>query len=182
MKLPSNDLELVKEVFVFCPNCATKFNNSDESSKTCPNCELHFYINPSPTAGAILINEIGEILLVKRRVDPGKGLWDVPGGFVDLNENLEDSLNRELKEELGIDSREFKYLGSKVDIYKYSNRYQQTLGTIFEGKVSSKENLKASDDISGYKFFTKDNFPIDKIAFKSLEEFFRRYLNLDNKG
>lgn len=182
MKLSSNDLELVKEVFVFCPNCSTKFDKSFENSKTCSNCNLHFYINPSPTTGAVLTNEKGEILLVKRKVDPGKGLWDIPGGFVDLNENLEDSLNRELREELGINSRELKYLGSKVDIYKYSNRYQQTLGTIFEGKLSSDESLNASDDISGYEFFTKDNFPIDKIAFKSLEEFFREYLNLDNKG
>ncbi len=180
MNLSSNDLDLVKQCFVFCPKCGAKFSKEFKSSKKCTNCSLHFYINPSTTTGAILINENDEILLVKRRVDPGKGLWDIPGGFVDLNEELENSLNRELNEELGITKRKLKYLGSKVDIYKYGNRYQQTLGVIFEGKISSGEKLKASDDINGFEFFKKENFPINKIAFKSLEEFFINYLNIDN--
>ncbi len=178
MKLSSNELALVQSIFTFCPNCATKFNTTNLSSKTCPHCDLHFYINPSPTTGIVLRNEKGEILLVKRKIDPGKGLWDIPGGFVDLNEDLETSLARELKEELGIDMHNFTYLKSKIDIYQYGNRYQQTIGVIFEGTISSSEKLSASDDISDFKFFTKENFPIDKIAFKSLEEFFREYLNL----
>jgi len=173
---------MVKDVFIFCPSCGTKFSKSDFSSKTCESCSLHFYINPSPSTGAILINEKDEIMLVKRRVDPGKGLWDIPGGFVDLNEDLEESLNRELHEELGIRPRKLKYIKSYVETYKYSTRFQQAIGTIFEAKISSSEKLTPADDISGYKFFSKKNIPIENLAFRGLKDFFLEYLKLDNKS
>lgn len=180
MKIEKLEIDQIINSFKYCPNCGFQFDDYEDHSKICPNCDLHFYINPSPTTGAVLLNEKGEILLVKRRVDPGKGLWDIPGGFVDLNEDLETSLKRELKEELNIKIDDLKYLTSKVDTYKYGNRLQQTLGVIFEGKVLQEDKIIPSDDVDGFDFFTKDNFPIDKISFKSLEDFFREYLKLEN--
>jgi len=177
--MASIDLEKVTEYIVFCPRCGKKLNRTKVNLRDCKNCGLHLYINPVTTTGAVLRNEKEELLLVKRSVEPNKGWWDIPGGFVDLNENLEDSLRRELKEELNVEVKYLRYLTSKVDIYKYRDVYYQTLGTIFEGSISSSDKLKASDDISGYEFFRKDNFPVAKLAFKSLQEFFRTYLELD---
>jgi len=51
---------------------------------------------------AALILDQGRVLLVKRKYDPGKGLWSLPGGLVNLGEKTEDALVREVEEETGL--------------------------------------------------------------------------------
>jgi 8-oxo-dGTP diphosphatase len=67
--------------------------------------------------GGIVENEIGEILLVKTR----NGGWVFPGGQVEVGENLEDALTREIKEESGIDITVTNLIGvySNTGIYKW---------------------------------------------------------------
>jgi mutator protein MutT len=52
--------------------------------------------------GAIIICD-GKILLEKRKNDPGKGKWSVPGGLVELGENIEQTVLREVREETGLE-------------------------------------------------------------------------------
>jgi 8-oxo-dGTP diphosphatase len=52
--------------------------------------------------GAVLIYD-GKILLEKRKNEPGRGKWSIPGGLVDLGENLEQTVIREVKEETQLD-------------------------------------------------------------------------------
>ncbi|MFX0068293.1 MAG: NUDIX hydrolase [Promethearchaeota archaeon] len=51
---------------------------------------------------AALIVDQGRVLLVKRKYDPGKGLWSLPGGLINLGEKIEDALVREVQEETGL--------------------------------------------------------------------------------
>jgi mutator protein MutT len=57
---------------------------------------------PVVGVGAIIIRN-GEILLEKRKYDPGKGKWSIPGGLVELGENIAETVVREVKEETGLD-------------------------------------------------------------------------------
>ena len=57
---------------------------------------------PIVAVAALIFNDNGEILLVKRGAEPGKGLWSIPGGAVELGEKLEDALKREVLEETGL--------------------------------------------------------------------------------
>ena len=57
------------------------------------------------------------LLLIERKNDPGKGLYDLPGGFVDYGETLEQGMKRELKEEIGIAPKNLKYYSSKPKQY-----------------------------------------------------------------
>ncbi|MDQ1281613.1 MAG: 8-oxo-dGTP diphosphatase [Thermoproteota archaeon] len=50
-----------------------------------------------------LIKRGDEIVLVRRENDPGKGLWSIPGGLLELGEMLSDGVKREVKEETGLD-------------------------------------------------------------------------------
>jgi len=70
--------------------------------------------SPVVAVAALIINEKGEILLIKRKAEPGKGLWSIPGGVVELGENLHDALVREVKEETGLDIKPLSFL----DVYE----------------------------------------------------------------
>lgn len=58
---------------------------------------------PRIGVGAVIVNEQEEILLVLRNRDPEKGTWSIPGGKVDLYEKLEDTVVREIKEEVDLE-------------------------------------------------------------------------------
>jgi 8-oxo-dGTP diphosphatase len=57
---------------------------------------------PIPGVGAIVVSQRG-ILLVRRDKEPGKGLWSIPGGGVEIGETVKEAIIREVKEESGID-------------------------------------------------------------------------------
>ena len=57
---------------------------------------------PVTGVGAVLICK-GKILLEKRKGEPGRGKWSIPGGLVELGERIEETVIREVKEETGLD-------------------------------------------------------------------------------
>lgn len=58
---------------------------------------------PLVGVGAVVIRDGEEVLLVKRKYEPGKGLWSIPGGLVELGERLRDAVRREILEETGME-------------------------------------------------------------------------------
>ncbi|MEO6797314.1 MAG: NUDIX domain-containing protein [Candidatus Dormibacter sp.] len=66
----------------------------------CPKCERIFFRNPKLVVTA-LIEEAGQVLLVLRDIEPGRGLWGLPGGYVDWDEHPEAAMVRECEEETG---------------------------------------------------------------------------------
>lgn len=90
-----------------CPSCghATEpFEQEGHRRARCPACGLVDYGNPKPAVGAILVRE-GRVLLSRRAREPGRGLWDLPGGFVERGESGEEAIVRELAEETGLRAR-----------------------------------------------------------------------------
>lgn len=67
---------------------------------------------PFVGAGACILRR-GRLLLIRRGADPGKGKWSIPGGLVELGENVEDAMVREAKEEVGLDVKAVKL----VDVF-----------------------------------------------------------------
>ncbi len=164
--------------FKFCPNCKHKLNNYKKRLFDCPNCRFHFYLNPAPTNALIIENDKEEILLVKRKFNPYKNHWDLPGGFTDFGETVEESLIREIKEEINIDLKNFNYLGSFIDKYFYRGINYQTICFIFYTKLLEKHNLKASDDVSEIKFFSRKKLPWKQIGFKGIVQGLKKYLKI----
>jgi len=63
------------------------------------------YPKPSVTVDIVIFtikDKDLKVLLVKRGIEPFKGKWAIPGGFVHLNESLEEAAERELKEETNV--------------------------------------------------------------------------------
>ena len=65
-------------------------------------CELCAFNTPKGSATAVFLKN-GALLLVKRNQNPHKGKWDLPGGYMNAGETPEETLRREMKEELGVD-------------------------------------------------------------------------------
>lgn len=62
--------------------------------------------------GAVVHDRFGRILLVRRRNDPGRGRWSVPGGRVEPGESDEQAVRREIAEETGLDVRPTRHVGA----------------------------------------------------------------------
>jgi NADH pyrophosphatase NudC (nudix superfamily) len=160
----------------FCPKCGNEAERKLYNLLVCKNCGYNFYINPSSTNAVILENSKGEILLIKRKFEPKKGYLDLPGGFIETGESLEESSIREVKEELGIDITEVKYFNSYPDEYLFQGINIKTLGFVLTGKVEDNVKIVASDDADEATFYKKEDLPIEKVAFKSLRQGLRDYL------
>lgn len=158
--------------FKYCPVCGNGFKKG-KHKLICVKCGFEYYNNPKPCNGVILVNPKNEILLVKRKDDPKRGFWDLPGGFVDGGENIEESVVREIKEELGIEISSFKYLGSLSDNYLYQGVDWPTVGLIFKAEIR-KQDFKIADDITEYKYFPLDKIPYEEIAFESVKKILQK--------
>src|SRR5262245_34287990 len=99
-----------------CPRCGSPLEH-EERSVHCPSCGLEEYANPAPTASALIRDGAGKILLARRAHDPGAGLWDLLGGFLDEGEEPVEGLRRELREETGLEIEPGVFLGGIPDRY-----------------------------------------------------------------
>lgn len=151
----------------YCSQCGSKniFSYIDGNNRFhCPQCQTIHYQNPKPTATLICIKN-NKLLLGKRDRDPAKGQWGLIGGFMELNETLEEAALRELYEETQLK-------GEVINIIGTSSHYNTVFGDILLigllVKIDDWTTLKAGDDISQASFFDINNLP--KLAFDSHQE------------
>ena len=103
--------------FTFCPVCGSKhFVVNNFKSKRCQDCGFTYYANPCSATAAFIINDNDEMLVVRRAKEPAKGTLDLPGGFVDMYETVEEGMRREIKEETGLDVQDIRYLFSSPNV------------------------------------------------------------------
>ncbi len=164
-------------VYKFCPKCGGGLEVKKENLLVCRKCGFKFYISALPCNAAIVENERGEILLVKRKLDPGKGFWDLPGGFLDGGESLEDSVKREIKEELQVEGKMGKIIGIYEDKYLFQGINYPILTTVVSASITS-EKLHASDDIESFSFVPKEEVLGRRFAFASITKGISDYLLL----
>jgi 8-oxo-dGTP diphosphatase len=105
----------MSEDFRFCPRCATELElrggeGPDPDRPTCPSCGFVYYLNPTPTVQA-WIDRDGSFLALRRNEEPLKGLWNMPGGFVEAGEGGPEAIRREVLEETGLDIEPLELIG-----------------------------------------------------------------------
>lgn len=173
----------IKEAYKFCHRCGHELE-AKSGFKKCPHCGLSQYFNPMPCAVVALINDADEVLLAKRASEPAKGLWDLPGGFVELNETLEQNVRRELKEELGIDigSHKLHYVRSSAVGYLFENIDYPLVATCFAARLPAGAKPKAADDVSECKWFSFNNLPVDELSYDAAEEDLKQVAKLIKDG
>ena len=167
----------VLDKFKFCPVCGSpNFEINNIKSKKCKDCGFSYYLNASSATVALIVNEKDELLVVRRKNDPGKDMLDLPGGFVDMNETGEEAMAREVKEETGLEATEVIYQFSYPNIYLYSGFLVHTLDMFFKVKIKDLSHIEAMDDAAAYYWIPFSEIDIDKFAFDSIKKGLTRFL------
>ncbi|MBC7373968.1 MAG: NUDIX domain-containing protein [Frankiales bacterium] len=145
-----------------CTSCAGIL---DESARhpVCTACGRVHHRDPKVGVGVVVLDERGRLLLVRRGVGPGKGLWALPAGFVDAGEDPRKAAARETLEETGL----IVDVGRVIDVYPTGSTTGASFFLAFEAQLVGGE-LAAADDALDAAFFGAAELP--ELAFPSTAE------------
>lgn len=137
------------------------------------------YPRPALTVDAVVFKNDGmnwQVLFIQRKNEPFKGKWALPGGFVDMNETVEEAVERELLEETGLSSIELEQLHTFSAIHR--DPRGRTVSVVYWG-IAEKSALPVSgDDAADARWFKVDNLPelafdhdeVMKMALKKIKD------------
>ena len=164
--------------YAFCYRCGEKTErrlNDGRQRAFCSRCQEYLYENPVPSVAVICSNPTGEVLLVKRKVEPGTGGWCLPGGFIEIGETPEQAALRELSEETGLHGRNPHLIGVETHLNGF---YGDVL--IIGFAVELQDYLPhPSDDAGAALFFPCARRP--QLIFRVHENFLRAWEKINAK-
>ena len=150
----------------FCTSCAGRLVHGGRHP-TCSDCGRAHHRDPKVGVGVVVLDQAGRLLLVRRGVRPGKGLWALPAGFVDAGEDPRAAAARETLEETGL----MVEVGAVLDVYALSpapgGHGGASFFLAFEARSVS-GTLTAGDDAVDVGFFDVDGLP--ELAFPSTRD------------
>ena len=116
--------------------------------------------------------------MARRAKDPAKGTLDLPGGFVDNNENAEQGMVREILEETGlkINFTDVEYLFSIPNVYHYSGMDIHTLDLFFRCHVGNEAIAKADDDAAELMWLPLREIYVERFGLRSIRQAVHRFL------
>ena len=161
-----------------CPKCGLQtFEFDGQKVFCCKQCHYEFFFNAATAVGALIIKD-DHLLTGIRANAPDKGKLDLPGGFVDPDESLEEALARELEEELSISATSMDYFSSGSNRYHYNQVEYKTCDAFFICHIEDYKTMQASDDISEYRWVPLQDIDLTKFAFKSVQQAIKKYIQL----
>ncbi len=158
----------------FCTACGAKTEmripeDDDHERAVCTVCGTIHYENPKVVAGCIPV--MGDkILICKRDIEPGRGLWTLPAGYLESGESVQDGAVRETLEETG----------SRVEIVSPFRLFNITVVSqiyfMFVAQLKD-ENFGPTSESQEVKLVSEEEIPWEDIAFEvirqTLKDFFR---------
>lgn len=167
------------EAYRYCPVCGGGLEErllkaGEPPRLVCQTCGFIFYIDPKlAVIGVVPLN--AGLVLVRRGIDPGYGLWVAPGGFVDAGETLETAVVRETLEETCLQVEVVRLL----NVYSYAN--SRTVVAAYLTRHLGGE-LAAGDETLEARVFDPEEIPWAEIPFNSTRDALREYLELLKTG
>jgi len=133
--------------------------------RTCEECGfVHFY---DPVVAAVVFAvQDNRLLMIRRAVNPQKGKWALPAGYIDYDEEPHEAAAREVREETGLEV----HIKQVIDVLGRDTSLgaKASIVILFEGEIVGGTPI-AQDDASEVAFFALDDIPTDDVAsFKSI--------------
>jgi 8-oxo-dGTP diphosphatase len=156
----------------FCPLCGAPLAREPvppdhREQSVCSRCRFVFYLNPKLVAATIPELD-GRILVTRRSIDPGRGLWTFPGGFVDYGETATDAALRETFEETGLEVE----LTGLHNVYTYPGA---PVIIVYRARVTG-GTLATCDENDLLEWVTPAAIPWESLAFQSTREALREWV------
>jgi len=177
--------------YAFCPVCGARLDRerpavSGPGMLPCSACGFEFWQNSKPAVGAFVVRTIDgrpSVLLTRRGIEPHKGTWDTPGGYLKNGEHPEEGLARELREELGAAIVRPRLLTVSIDEYPREDVAEEArfvLTLFYRCDIRGDAPLAPADDVAEAAWFPLDEppppigFPGAVSALSFLRESLRR--------
>ena len=167
----SSLLNSAPEEFAYCPRCAAPLITRlvyDKPRRACPECSYIYFTDPKVGVGVFVISE-GKLLLIQRRVEPQKGKWSVPAGFLDRGEDPKVTAVREALEETNLHVE----VEELIDVYFNPGAAGPgaSIFVLYRARLLGGD-LCPGDDAADARFFALDDLP--EIAFASARDAIQR--------
>ncbi len=149
----------------FCSSCGGRLvfrpvEGEDRNRLACEQCGSVSYVNPRLVVTTLPVTDRGEVMLIRRGIAPGYGLWAQPGGFLEIDETVEEAAARETMEETGLEIE----LGGIVGLY--SRIVAEVVTVVFEARIVGGEPSVTSESLETRPFAPAD-IPWPDIAFET---------------
>ena len=146
----------------FCLRCGASLATRPVAGKprrACPACGWVHFVEPKVGVGVMVVED-GRLLLVRRAMEPEKGRWSLPAGYLDYGESPVETAVREAREETGLDVR----VTGLVDVFHNPPGAGASVFLLYRAERTSGEP-RAGDDADAVAFFGRDELP--PLAFAS---------------
>lgn len=160
----------------YCPRCGGSLvfgpiDGEDRERLACEACGNIVYVNPRLVVTTIPVTDDGRVVLLRRGIEPGRGSWAQPGGFLEVDETVTEAAVRETREETGLIVRPGEIVGL------YSRLEAAVVVIAFEAAILDGEftpNVEALE----IEAFDPGAIPWPEIAFKTTTWALRDWLEL----
>jgi ADP-ribose pyrophosphatase YjhB (NUDIX family) len=151
----------------YCPCCGHALEDRNAFGRVrrfCPSCDRVVFREHKVAAG-VIVERDGEVLLVRRRLNPRRGLWSFPAGFVDFDEAPAEAAIRECREETGLEVE----ITGLLDVIAGRGHGEADIVIVYRARSAGvEEQLRAADDVDRVAFFAPENLP--PLAFRATRE------------
>jgi len=145
----------------FCMSCGEMTVAAGrEGSRECPVCGFAHRLHPRPCAAGLPVRD-GRFLLVRRDIEPRRGLWQVPGGFMELGESPAEAAARELREEALLETGTMRLLGV------YTPVVNSLVVIAYEAEALNEGG--PGHETQEVRWFRPEETPWDELSFSSSE-------------
>lgn len=163
--------------FRHCPQCAEPSGCASAREFRCEHCGFRYFHNVAAAASAFMVHD-GHLLLTRRAQAPAAGTLDLPGGFVDPDESLEDALARELHEELALTvaTSDMRYLFSLPNRYEFAGIIYNTADSFYRVDYATRPAVLARDDVAAAMWVAMNEIATQEIGLESVRAALERFL------
>lgn len=164
--------------FRYCPKCgAAAMRVVSSKLLRCDACGFELFMNSAASVAGVIVDARGRMIVLVRGKEPGKGGWDLPGGFVDPGETAEEALRREAREEVGLEVTAMQYLGSWPNVYEYGGVRYRTLDLGFVCTAAGAEHARPMEnEVGQVLFLPPQKVDLGRFAFASVGRIAGEYL------